>query len=145
MKCALEGKVSHSGGNDRFKETLLFCPLLKSADKGMSRIGVICGHCEFRIGQVLDKKREMTLRGEISPEALQHNPNLFVQYLPEPLKEYGKKLPGITGLDWQEIEAECNRCPKQIVNQPTYNNADPQPTKHYYSTRDIKVYGVGCQ
>jgi len=70
LRCALSSKISHEGGQPKFKETFLFCPLFKSADKGMSRIGVICGHCEFRIGQVLEQKRALTLRGEISPETL---------------------------------------------------------------------------
>jgi hypothetical protein len=63
----------------------------------------------------------MIMKGAITYEELERNPESFYQYLSEELTRYGEEVKELSGKSWEKIRGTCNRCnpiPVKPVEQP---------------------------
>ena len=109
MKCDLE-LISHNNVADKFKDTFIRCPLFAHEEAGMHVPGMLCVNCCLRIQMVNEKKTELLLKGDISKEGLENDPNSFVIELTGLLRQYGEVVPKISTHNWSEIFEECAMC-----------------------------------
>jgi len=118
MNCELEERIDHSTIKQRFRETLLHCPLLEKKGIGMSSTGVICGGCCLRLGQLLEAKADLLLRSVVNSEDYKRNPDVIAEHLPQHLQEYYLALKE-RGKTVKDVDSECSRCrPEPIGNRP---------------------------
>ena len=114
MNCDLEKLVNHNNMRDKFKNSFIYCPLMKKDDTGMFRLGVVCGGCCVRLQMLVEEKEALVLRNMITKEDLKRNPNILDSYLSENLKEYWEEISGM-GLTIDVIEDECKRCKAEPI------------------------------
>jgi len=118
MKCELEDMIDHGSIRQRFRETLVYCPLFQREGVGMSTLGVICGGCCLRIQQLLDAKADLLLRSVVSVEDYKRNPDVIQKHLPENLGEYHAALRRLRK-SIVDVSAECGRCkPEAVGDRP---------------------------
>ena len=132
IKCALEGKVSHSNITPRFKETFVQCAVFARGE-GMKSVGISCAGCCIRLQQLIEAKNDLLLRQTFTREDLQKEPDIIEHYLPEQLLEYFKAIRSLD-ITLDKLEGECNKCRAVPVEAPVAT--DVEATKMNYVGRD---------
>ncbi len=110
MNCILSEKINHDKINDKFKSTLFFCKLFEKQGTAMNQLGIICGACCIRLQMLGEYLAELIMKGGITYEELERDPQCFFQYLSEELTNYGEEVSVLSSKSWQEIRGICNRC-----------------------------------
>lgn len=125
MKCDLEKKITHKGITPKFRNTLVYCPLVAKDSIGMKSLGTVCAGCCIRIHQVLEKRSDLILTGKVSQSELKRNDGAFYQFLSDILKLYAENLPEIAGRNWVAIAGECSRCSARTVGNEEPVKVEP--------------------
>jgi hypothetical protein len=110
MNCILGEKIDHSNFKEKFKDTLFFCRLFENEQIGMNQLGIVCGACCIRCQMIGEILAELIMKGAITYEDLERDPNCLLQYLSEELTKYGEVVSELSGKDWESIRGICNRC-----------------------------------
>ena len=109
MDCALKN-IDHIKIKDKFKGTLVFCPLLQKDTGSMIHTGVLCAGCCIKTQMVCEALADLILRKEVVAEDLKANPECFYPFLTGGLRKYAEVVSIMTGKTWLEISNECSRC-----------------------------------
>ena len=129
MNCIFGREISHSTIRQRFRETLIHCPLLERKGTGMSTLGVICGGCCLRIQQLLEAKDDLLLRSVVNREDYRRNPDAIQEHLPESLGEYYAALRRL-GKSIADASAECGRCKAEPIGDRPVKAAERTEMTH---------------
>ena len=122
MKCVLK---DHKGVTPRYSETLLFCPLFKKETGSMSSVGIICVHHCLKTQQILDTLSNLIMKGEVTREDLKHDPEAFYPYMSNELRALAEAVSKKSGLTWEAISSECDRCPGTPVETNDVPKTEP--------------------
>jgi hypothetical protein len=124
MNCILSEKINHNNFKEKFKDTMFFCKLFENKGVGMNQLGVVCGACCLRLQMLGDVLAEMIMKGALTYEDLERNPESFLQYLSPELTNYAEIVRELSGKSWEEIRGTCNRCNPIPVKPQEAQKAD---------------------
>ena len=123
MKCQLE--IEHSKVKEKYRNTLIFCPLLAKDKGSLTELGVICANCCFRTQQIGDVLSDLILRRVIEKDDVKYDQHVFADRLEPELKEYAEVISKASGKTWLEIPKVCKKCKATPVVPTTPPKAEP--------------------